>query len=261
MKSLLKELAISILEKHPYGYTLGLAIMESSSVFLPHESDFYAMPLIASPSISGLFLDIGANRGHSALGFQKIMPSWHTISIEANPIHEPRLERLKKHKKLFNYHIAAADYESGKKVTIWTPRYGFAYCHSSTAVNRAEAERSIEISFPVQAKKFNYISNETATLAIDDLQLAPKIVKIDIQGKEIDAMRGMKKTIERHRPFFLIECNLDGANIIRFMQEIDYEAHLYERESHRIIKPEKNFSLINGRNIFFIPREQIQSLS
>jgi hypothetical protein len=87
----LKEKAVSLMEKHPYGYVLGLAILESNSFFLPHESDFYGMPLVSSYR-NGLFLDLGANRGHSALGFHKIMPGWRTLSIEANPLHKSRLE-------------------------------------------------------------------------------------------------------------------------------------------------------------------------
>lgn len=252
----LKKLAISLLEKHPYGYALGLKIMESSPLFLPHENDFYAMSLLARPDENGLFLDIGANRGHSALGFSKIMPGWRTISIEANPIHNERLQSLKNQKKLSNYHIVAADSTSGKPVTLWTPRYGMVYCHSSTAVDRHEAVRSIEMSFPSQARKFDYVSHEVRTLALDDLELTPQIIKIDIQGKEIDCLHGLTKTIDRARPVFLIECNLDGENIIAFMKGLDYEPYLYLRQSHQLVPVRGALDFTQERNVFFIPLDQ-----
>lgn len=252
----LKNLAVSLLERHPYGYALGLALMESTTFFLPHENDFYAMPLVADPSKSALFLDIGANRGHSALGFSKMMPGWRTISIEANPLHRARLESLKNRKKLFDYHIAAADTVTGNVVTIWTPRYGKIYCHSSSAVDHKEAVRSIELSFPAQAKNFTYEQDETTTLALDDLNLAPTIIKIDIQGKEVDCIRGLANTIRLYRPIFLIECNLDGGNIVTSMREHNYVSHVYDRSRHCLIKTEKALGIPQGRNVFFIPIEK-----
>lgn len=257
----LKNLAISMLEKHPYGYAFGVAVMESSSVFLPHESDFYAMPLVARSKKPGLFLDIGANRGHSALGFCKIMPGWRAISIEANPLHQPRLEKLKQRKKLFDYHIVAADHQSGNKVTMWTPHFGSVFCHSSTAVDRNEAVRSIEMSFPKQADRFQYVTHEIQTLALDDLALEPQIIKIDIQGKEIDCLKGLVKTIEKCRPAFLIECNLDGNNIIEFMQLLNYSPYLYHQKTHRLIKAEGKLEFTHARNVFFIPNEDCERIS
>ncbi len=253
MLRLMKQSAISILEGHPYGYAIGLAIMESSEFFLPHETDFYAMPLVAKNAESGLFLDIGANRGHSALGFKKLLPSWDVISIEANPLHRKRLEKLKARGKLTDFHIVAADYVSGTPLTIWTPSYYGVYCHSSSAVEYGEAVRSIELSFSRQAKNFKYVSDQTHTLALDELNLKPNIVKIDIQGKEIDCLRGLKKTIEQHRPVFLIECNLDGHNIISYMMQLKYKPYLYDRESHHLLEADETLELSNGRNVFFIP--------
>jgi FkbM family methyltransferase len=260
-RMLLKNLAISLLEKHPYGYAFGLAVMESSSLFLPHESDFYAMPLVARSAQPGLFLDVGANRGHSALGFCKVMPGWRAISIEANPLHQPRLEKLKKSKKLFDYHIVAADHHSGKKVTLWTPHYGSVFCHSSTAVDRNEAVRSIEMSFPKQAKHFEYVTHDIQTLALDDLELHPQIIKIDIQGKEIDCLRGLTKTIEKCRPSFLIECNLDGGNIIEFMRQLNYTPYLYHQKIHSLIKAEGKLEFTHARNVFFIPDEDCNRIN
>lgn len=253
----LKEIAVSVLERHPYGYALGLAILESNSFFLPHEADFYGAPLVANGA-SGLFLDVGANRGHSALGFHKVMPGWRTLSIEANPLHEARLENLKRRHAFFDYRIAAADQVSGKVVPIWTPRYGNLFCHSAAAVDRAEAVRAIEMAFPVQARRFDYVSRETRTLALDELGVAPQIVKLDIQGKEMDALRGLRKTIELHRPSFLIECNLEGEQIFKAMHRLAYVAYSYNRPQHRLTRVDRVPA--EGRNVFFIPEERAASI-
>jgi FkbM family methyltransferase len=253
----LKQFAVSILERHPYGYALGLAILESHAFFLPHEADFYAMPLVAR-SGSGLFLDIGANRGHSALSFQKIMPGWQTLSIEANPLHEARLEDLKQRHKFFSYHIAAADRVSGKAVTIWTPRYRGIYCHSAAAVERAKAVWAIEIAFPAQAPNFEYVPRKTRTLALDDLDLAPQLVKLDIEGNEVDALGGLTKTIDLHRPSFMIECNREGDHIFDSMRDLHYVSFSYDQSQHRLVRMDQ--APTEGRNLFFIPAERAGSV-
>jgi FkbM family methyltransferase len=249
----LKEKTISLLEKHPYGYALGLAILESNPIFLPHESDFHGMLLVAA-NRTGLFLDVGANRGHSALGFHKIMPGWCIFSIEANLLHQSRLESLKQRHSFFDYRIAAADRVSGHSVTIWTPRYGRLYCHSAAAIDRAEAVRAIRMSFPAQAPYFEYVPQETFTLALDDLNLAPQIIKMDVQGNELAALYGLAATIRRHRPSFLIECNLEGDDIFKAMRNLEYEPYSYDRGRNCLIRATQ--SSMKGRNVFFIPAER-----
>lgn len=250
----LKKLAVNVLERHPYGYATGLAIMESSSAFLPHEVDFLGMPLL-STAATGLFLDVGANRGHSALGFKKVMPGWITLSIEANPIHEARLSALKARHDFFDYRIAAADRTSGEAVTIWTPRYGGIYCHSAAALNKADAEQGIVMSFPRQASHFAYVENTTSTLRLDDLDIAPAIVKMDIQGKELDALHGLERTIEQHRPAFLIECNLKDADVMAFMSDHDYQPAIYDAHAHAM-RPVEAVDIRISRNVFFTPKER-----
>ena len=246
----LKEKTVSLLEKHPYGYALGLAVLESNSSFLPHETDFYGMPLVANVP-TGLFLDVGANRGHSALGFHKIMPGWRIFSIEANELHRRRLENLKRKYSFFDYRIAAADCVSGQSVTIWTPRYGSLYCHSAAAVDRAEAVRAIEMSFPGQSADFEYDLGEATTLALDDLNLAPQIIKMDVQGNELAALKGLARTIEHHRPSFLIECNLEGDSIFKAMHNLEYKPYTYDRARNRLDPATQ--PLMKGRNVFFVP--------
>ena len=250
----LKERAVSLLEQHPYGYVLGLAIMESTSLLLPHESDFYGMPLLTSQR-SGLFLDVGANRGHSSLGFKKVMPGWQTLAIEANPLHEPRLAALKRRHAFFDYRIAAADAVSGRSVTIWTPRYGGFDCHSAAALTREDAVRGILASFPDLEPNFRYEERLTRTLALDDLGIAPDIVKIDVQGKELDTIRGLEATIAKCRPSLLIECNLDDGTIASEMASLGYIAYIYERANHSLTTAAA-IERPPSRNMFFLPKER-----
>jgi FkbM family methyltransferase len=254
----IKRLAASMLEQHPYGYALGVALLESHSFFLPHEADFYGIPLLVGNMNAGLFLDVGANRGHSALGFHKLLPNWRIFSIEANPLHKDRLEKLKQQNPFLSYQIAAADRESGKTVTIWTPRYGRLYCHSAAALNRSDAVRAIELAFPAQAAEFDYVASQTRTVTLDELAVVPQFVKIDIQGKEADALSGFTNTVALHRPYFLVECNLDADPVFDLMRKLNYLPVIYDPSRHRLMF--LGAADRAQRNIFFVPAERTSSL-
>ncbi len=42
---------------------------------------------------------------------------------------------------------------------------------------------------------------------LDEFQLAPNFIKIDVEGCELKVLKGAEKTIEKHRPIMVIEVN------------------------------------------------------
>ena len=76
MLGLLKNIAVRVLESHPIGYILGAEMVTRLDFLLPHEQDFWGFRRLAAGRSEGLFLDLGANLGHSARGFHKVVPGW-----------------------------------------------------------------------------------------------------------------------------------------------------------------------------------------
>jgi FkbM family methyltransferase len=65
-------------------------------------------------------------------------------------------------------------------------------------------------------------------VALDDLLeqgsvLPPDFIKADIEGAEIEAVRGMQRTLERHRPIVLCEMHARNAEFTQIMGQLDYE--------------------------------------
>jgi FkbM family methyltransferase len=63
----------------------------------------------------------------------------------------------------------------------------------------------------------------------------PALVKIDVEGAELDVLRGGRQAILRHRPALLIEVN-DPEGLAALLGELGYERFRYE-PSNRAISP------------------------
>lgn len=72
----------------------------------PHDPDFAAFAKF--PDRPGLFLDIGANIGQSALAFRVFNRRAPILSIEANASHEAELRLVRALLRGFDYMICAA---------------------------------------------------------------------------------------------------------------------------------------------------------
>ena len=69
---------------------------------------------------------------------------------------------------------------------------------------------------------------EVGVFAIDALELdGVRLIKIDVEGMELDALRGAGETIRRHRPVLYVENN-DAARsgaLIGHLYELDYSLY------------------------------------
>jgi FkbM family methyltransferase len=73
---------------------------------------------------------------------------------------------------------------------------------------------------------------DVEVVAIDDLGLPPpQLVKIDVEGAEVDVLHGLINTLERSRP--LIVCELHGTNdhTAQLLQGLHYKLELFDSRS------------------------------
>jgi FkbM family methyltransferase len=240
---------------HPYGYWLGTQIVRRFDFLLPHEADFWGFRLLAG-SRPGTFLDLGANMGHSARGFNRVVPGWKILSVEANPMHQPALEAVRQRLAGFNYRIAAIDARSRPACSLHVPYFGRLAMHSSAAASLDEAVAGIALSFPRQAAQITYREVSTPVVSVDDLDIAPALVKVDIQGNELAMLAGAMRTIERHRPEFLVEVVMNPSPIVSAFAEIDYRAFAFDAVRGAFSAYDAD-SPLASRNLFFSPRNLV----
>ena len=131
MNSFLNSLR-NIINSHPYYWYFAWRIIPKLTFLHPHDKSYNGFLLLAKDS--GLFLDVGANNGISALGIHSILPLYQIYSVEANPQHEQSLKSLKGKLANFDYKIVAAGNVSGS-LKLHVAQYKSIPLHTAASVN------------------------------------------------------------------------------------------------------------------------------
>jgi FkbM family methyltransferase len=218
----------------------------------PHERDFefyrYAPP--AAPG--RVFLDVGANTGVSALSFRVYDKRTPIVSIEPDATLEHDLELVGRLIGGFEYHRVAAGSERGE-LTLHTPCYRGTPLSGETSAERREAsdvwwyEQNVDDPEP---QDFSVIEQRAEVIPLDDLELAPAHVKIDVEGMELDVLRGLRRTLAEHRPTILVERSEDFSEICSWLSDAGgYRPMKWARERHELVPLSVSDS---PQNVFFV---------
>ena len=150
------------------------------------------------------------------------------------------------------YIIRAVGKARGKKLKLYTPVYYFYAMHTAAGTSLETVKKRMMWHFGKRiADNFRYKETTCETIRIDDLKLAPDIIKIDIEGAELDALLGCKETIRRYSPSFLIEYNESNFKGIRkFFYGKSYKLYGFDSKKMKFT----DFSKDKFRNCYFIPK-------
>lgn len=262
LKSLLAKLANS----HPYIWFVAWRIVGHLPFLLPHEKSYYALRHLA-PNSDGLFLDVGANSGFSALGFRRLVPHYRILSIEANRQHERSLSKLKRKLDRFDYLITGAGHERTQLI-LYTAMYKGVCLHTGASLNLEYGQKAYAQKFSRRVvERITWTQQKVDVVPLDDLHLKPEIIKIDAEGFDYEVLLGLKQTINSHRPYVLVEYNpLLQARLEALCRELKYALFAYDHVRDRFSRfdsqRELRAHMRQGTpvNIFLIPAEKMNTL-
>jgi FkbM family methyltransferase len=175
-----------------------------------------------------IVLDVGANIGfHTLEAWRAVGSQGRVISIEASSDHADAVKRNLELNRLPTrdvHNIAVGDYEG--EVKLGLPAGGN---QGMFGINAGDGE-----AFSVPMKR------------IDDVIDVPRLalIKMDIEGSELGALRGAEQTIRKYKPAILMElndealkrCGASSYDVVSFLRMLGYGGSVIGRKGLRPIQ-------------------------
>lgn len=174
----------------------------------PHETDIQLFSYL--DDVKGQVLDLGANFGQFALSVFAINRSLRIESWEPNPELRLALRFVKcLHPCRFRYRTVGASDQAGGG-TLHVPVSKHQDLSTNASMDLDEFEKDY-----VDARLQQYSDHQGYQLRavkvkvkpVDDGQYAPLVIKIDVEGWELQVLQGMQRTLSEHHPMLMIEVN------------------------------------------------------
>ena len=179
---------------------------------------------------NSIVLDLGANYGQLSIEFSKLQKNVTVYSFEAQ---EYIFRLLKKNIEINNCSAIPHYNLVGNETKTVKAKINTLETFATWGANTITVDKN--------AKDFNYIE----AIKIDDLNINEKIsfMKIDIQGKDLDALKGAKQTILKNKMPILFEYEVMFENVYGynfndfedFINEINYKIHLKSNTDYLIL--------------------------
>ena len=172
------------------------------------------LSLLADKINPEYILDIGCGHGEWFLRCNKFFPNSKYLLFDGNRFNDSKLSLLKEKYLNFSYKICLLS-DSVKKLKFFNMGYGSSVYEEKT-------------NFP---RKVESIVSSTLENELTNLKLTStnNIIKLDVQGSEIDVLKGLNKHIELFETIILEtsvkEYNKDAPlfiDVINFMNEKGY---------------------------------------
>jgi FkbM family methyltransferase len=192
--------------------------IRENGAWSPEETDLLGQLVAPGQTV----LDVGANMGSHTLAFCNFVgPTGRVHAFEPQRI-------------MFQAMVATVAMNS------WTN----AYCHQKLVGAEKGSLRLPGVSYETpsnfgmmtlapdreRAKSLTYLDDEEGEevemITLDSLRLAAcHLIKIDVEGMEIDVLRGATETIGTHRPLIYMECQNDerGQASLTLLKSLGYD--------------------------------------
>ena len=210
--------------------------MHDRSVADLWESDPDALYVESMVGPGAVVLDVGANLGTFCYTVQRAKQPVHLVAFEPIPILAKRLRALFKGAVVIE--LALSDARTVKTFRI--PYIDGRRCNS-----RASLAPIVDTSTYSEIRvQTDSLDNVFATLGLQKLDL----VKIDVEGHELEVVKGGEQTLRKHQPMLLIEIeqrhhgSTPIGNIWTFIEGLGYRGFFLNRQSLDF-DPVETFSL------------------
>lgn len=206
----------------------------------------------------GTFIDCGANVGFFSIQAGALVgETGKVISIEANPDTYKLLERNLRANR-FGLPIQCALTSQAGEVELFVP--GSWDVYSSLRVEGV-VEGVADHSYKVKARTLDEVIAELALSRVD-------LVKIDIEGGELDVLRSAPKLLNTFRPFIIMEYglntwpafNVTGEDLKQLMKDFNYAINVFSMQKQKLIPVTDEVWKSPYINLILTPKESTEKM-
>ena len=218
----------------------------------------------------GTILDIGAHWGYSAVAMRQSGTNCEILSFEPMEFNWPSLAEFKMLDNGGYDYVMCALTDEPREIRLYSPAVNgrvFSGLNSADGVSFTEEQvehvvSRLDIVIPPSDRyHVNLLETTVKAYRLDDMTLAEfthidlsKIaaMKIDVEGFEIHVLKGAERTIDRDRPFVMIEEGNRAAEVAAFFRDRNY--CYAERDGQQVIPVSGTTDAVNG---YWIPMERV----
>ena len=166
------------------------------------------------------YLDIGANRGDTIHDVSRLLPDAKIIGFEPNvSLYEKLIKQTSSNKNVKIHNTGLANSEETKE--FYLPKYRNYTFDGLGSFDYDNAVGLMKHVLPdLDPKLLSVDKHQFNVKKLDDFNLSPDFIKMDVQGYEYFALLGGKQTISTHKPILLIEA--PEQNCIDLLDELGY---------------------------------------
>jgi FkbM family methyltransferase len=159
-------------------------------------------------------------------------------------------------------HVGLSDSEG--ELTLHTPIYRGIPIHTHTSSSLDYLQTALARDFsPGVVSRITYRSDTVRVVTGDSLVLEPDIIKIDVEGHDFEVLKGLGRTVERHRPAIMVEFTPQHTDELdQWALALDYVPAVFDRGRDAFTRFDRGIQTTAWHstglqvNIFLIPAER-----
>lgn len=219
--------------------------------FLIHSGEHYKIIKLFSKKRIRI-LDIGGSYGESIKAFRKINRNVRIISFEPKKNSYFNLKKNftnYKNIKILNFAIGTKK----MKKKIFTPKiYNFSL-NSWSSINKSNLVYNLKKHCKNFFDKFEITEEKIEIKNLDDFYMfRPDIIKIDVEGNELDVIKSSNKILFNFKPVIIFELNKKNNLLESILLKKGYQFYVFRKNKLSKIRKLENLNYKKTYNIISI---------
>ena len=215
------------------------------------EREIYYLPNLINKSLASV--DIGVYRGVYSYFLSK--ESEYVYAFEANPLLIKKLKKgFQKYKNITIENLAISSSQGFTNLKI---------PFRNQIIDYSDYEELYQLGTATIHEKNNLANTDFKTFEIEKMNLDSyrfdhKIgfIKIDVEGHELDIIKGAKNLILKDKPNLMVEIEqkhtgIPNIEIIKEIKELDYECYFLNNHFRLEVVNQQNIKTISNNNFIF----------